>query len=221
MRIDLPAACLPAGLSVRLRTVPGGTRAGALHGLLAAVVFLSGCGMAGTRPADSAAKPAVEDPKAVAAALGPHVLVPGEGNDGKDLVVPLPPWPQDKDLVALRQERRPDLRFAVDQQSLQLVPGGEVRYTFVARSASGARSVTFEAIRCGSRERMMLATGTADGRWSPVRTPRWDPVDRNDPAGMRAVLHKDIFCPGRVAASSLNELRSALKAGLHPRAVLD
>jgi len=221
MRIDLPAACLPAGLSVRLRTVPGGTRAGALHCLLAAVVLLSGCGIAGTRPADSAAKPAAEDPKAVAAALGPHVLVPGEGNDGKDLAVPLPAWPQDKDLVVLRQDRRPDLRFAVDPQSLQLVPGGEVRYTFVARSASGARSVTFEAIRCVSRERMMLATGTADGRWTPVRTPRWESVDRNDSTGMRAVLHQDIFCPGRVAAASLNELRAALKAGLHPRAVLD
>jgi hypothetical protein len=38
---------------------------------------------------------------------------------------------------------------------------------------------------------------------------------------MRTILHQDIFCPGRVAAASLNELRSALKAGLHPRAVLD
>ena len=214
MRIELPDSRRSGGFPARLRAVSCCVRAGALHCMLAAAVLLSGCGITGARPA-------VEDPKAVAGALGPHVLVPGEGNDGKDLAVPLPPWPQDKDLVVLRQDLRPDLRFAVDQQSLQLVPGGEVRYTFVVRSASGSRTVTFETMRCESRERMMLATGTADGRWSPVRTPRWDPVDRNDPAGMRAVLHKDIFCPGRVAASSLNELRSALKAGLHPRAVLD
>lgn len=221
MRIELPDPGRPAGLPARLRTFSPCARAGALHCLLAAVVFLSGCGVAGMRPAAPAAKPAVEDPKAVAAALGPHVLVPGAGNDGTDLAVPLPAWPQDKDLVVLRQDVRPDLRFAVDQQSLQLVRWDEVRYTFVARSPSGVRSVTFEAMRCESRERMMLATGTADGRWMPVRNPRWDPVDRNDPAGMRAVLHKDIFCPGRVAAASIQELRTALKTGLHPRAVLD
>ena len=38
---------------------------------------------------------------------------------------------------------------------------------------------------------------------------------------MRALLHKDIFCPARLPVASLKELQSALKAGIHPRAVPD
>ena len=70
----------------------------------------------------------------------PGVLLPGMGEDGGDLSIVLPAWPEEQDLILLRQGVRADFRFWVDQRSLELVAGGEVRYTFVARSANGARS---------------------------------------------------------------------------------
>ena len=214
MRIDCPVL-------VRLARFLAWPRACVLPALMVAAALLStGCGSVG-----SAAVPAVQ--QAAGNTLHPpadgrpRVLLPGMGEDGGDLSIVLPAWPEEQHLVALRQDLRADLRFWVDQRSLELVAGGEVRYTFVARSASGARTVTFEGMRCTSSERIILATGSTDGRWVPARSPRWTPVDRQDPTGMRALLHKDIFCPARLPVASLKELQSALKAGIHPRAVPD
>lgn len=193
--------------------------------LLAAVLLCGGCGSlpgAATQGAGTPARAATPEPKAAAVPSGPHVVVEGAGEDGRDVAIALPRWPEERDLVELRQGVRPDLRFAVDRQSLAISGYDEIRYTFVARSASGVRTVTFEAMRCAPRERIILATGTPDGRWTPTRTPRWQPIDRgNDPVGMRALLHKDIFCPGRQAVTDMRELQAALKSGLHPRAALD
>ncbi len=213
---------LSSALSVRT----AGCRGVLLGVLMLSVGLLSaGCGStpgAGSPPSDPARPAAAGAVKAEPAPTGPQVVVEGGGEDGRDVSIPLPRWPEDGNLVALRQEVRPDLRFAVDQQSLQLVGGNEIRFTMVARSGTGVRTVTFEAIRCGWRDRILLATGTPDGRWTPVRAARRVPLDRAaDPVGMRALLHRDIFCPGGVAPADLRELQAALRSGLHPRAVLD
>ena len=188
--------------------------------LVAAALLSVGCSTVG-RGVPPQNQQGAADAKAASIDRRPQVLLQGAGDDGEDLSIGLPAWPAEQELIPLRQGLRPDLRFWVDPRSLELLPGGEVRYTFVARSASGARAVTFEGMRCASRERIILATGSLDGKWVPARSPRWDRVDFRDPTGMREVLHKDIFCPARVAAASVAELRSALKAGIHPRAVLD
>ncbi|MCA3152868.1 MAG: hypothetical protein ING77_16995 [Rhodocyclaceae bacterium] len=214
MRIDSPVPVLLVRCSSRLC-------AGMLPAvMIAAALLATGCGTAGPGVAP-AVPPAASDAKQASVDGRPQVLLPGAGDNGGDLAIALPAWPEERDLILLQQGVRADLRFWVDQRSLELVAGGEVRYTFVARSASGARSVTFEAMRCGSRERIILATGSVDGRWVPVRAPGWNPIDRQDPTGMREVLHRDIFCPARLPVASLQELRSALKAGIHPRAVRD
>ncbi len=214
MRIDPPAFVRLARCSSRLRT---GTLPAVM---MAAALLATGCGS--TRPsAAPAVSPGAGEAKQAPVDGRPQVLLPGAGENGGDLAISLPDWPEEQNLVLLRQGVRADLRFWVDQRSLELVAGGEIRYTFVARSASGARSVTFEGMRCGSRDRIILATGSIDGRWVPVGAPRWNPVDRQDPTGMREVLYKDIFCPARLPVASLQELRSALKAGIHPRAVRD
>ncbi len=214
MRIDPP-------VPVRLVRSSSRLRVGILPAvMMAAVLLATGCRTAGPGVV-SAVPPGAGDVKQALADGRPQMLLPGAGDNGGDLAIALPAWPEEQDLILLRQGVRADFRFWVDQRSLELVAGGEVRYTFVARSANGARSVTFEGMRCASRERIILATGSIDGRWVPARSPRWNPIDRQDPTGMREVLHKDIFCPARLPVDSLQELRSALKAGIHPRAVRD
>jgi hypothetical protein len=164
--------------------------------------------------APGAAQPAGTDAKAAAAPARQQVVLPGGREDGSDLAINLPAWPEDRDLAELQQSVRPDLRFFVDRRSIELVPGGEFRFTLVARTASGSRNVTFEAIRCATRDRMMLAVGSPDRRWSPARFMRWEPVERNDPIGMRDVLWRDIFCPGRQPLETLKEVMAVLKTGL-------
>jgi hypothetical protein len=49
---------------------------------------------------------------------------------------------------------------------------------------------------------------------------RWEPVERNDPIGMRDVLWRDIFCARRQPVETLKEVLNALKTGL-PRDLID
>jgi len=144
----------------------------------------------------------------------PQIVLPSVGPGGSDLVLDPPRWPEDRDLAELQQGARPELRFFVDRRSLELLPEGEIRYIFVVRTQAGARNVTWETMRCDARERIILAIGTADRQWSPARFPRWESLDRNDASGMRGLLHRDIFCPGRQAPVSLKHLQASLKTGL-------
>jgi hypothetical protein len=147
---------------------------------------------------------------------GPQVLIPGSV-EGDDTAIDLPAWPADGDLVEMRQYIRPDLFIGVDTRSLQVTSGGEIRYTFVVRNASGARTVTFEAMRCPDRERMILATGTAERTWVPARFFRWQPINVNDILGQRTVLHTEYFCAALLPINSVKEGAAALRAGGHPR----
>jgi hypothetical protein len=178
-------------------------------GALLLAVVLAGCA---TAPAKA---PAGKD--AVQAPARPQVLLPGAAGDD-ETKADLPDFPRDADLVELRQGVRPDLRFFVDARSIQVPGTDEVRYTFVVRTASGARNVTFEVARCRSRERITLAVGSANGVWTPARFPRWESVDINDTAGQRGALQRDIICPQRAAPASVKEAVQALRAGMHPRA---
>jgi hypothetical protein len=147
-------------------------------------------------------------------AARPRIVLPSAGPGGSDLVLDPPAWPEDRDLALLQQGVRPDLRFFVDRRSLELLPDGEIRYVFVVRTPAGASNVTWEAMRCDTRDRIILAIGSVDRRWSAARFPRWESLDRNDASGMRGMLHRDIFCPGRQAPLSLRHLQAALKTGL-------
>ncbi len=163
------------------------------------------------------AQSATADSKPASTPARQQVLLPSAGEAGKDLPIDLPAWPEERDLAELKQGVRPDLRFFVDRRSIERVPGGEFRYTFVVHSTSGARNVTFEMMKCNPRERMILALGSPDRRWSPARFLRWEPIDRNDPAGMREVLYRDIFCPDRQPVASIKAALTALKTGLATR----
>jgi hypothetical protein len=214
-----PSLRILAGRRPAARSLPARPLGARLLAALSAAGFLlCACIVAATQGVPSAhAQPAAADPKAPAAPARPQVLLPGAGDAGQDLAITLPPWPEERDLSELNQRVRPDLRFFIDRRSIELVPGGEFRYTFVVRSAAGISNVTFETLRCEPRERMMLAIGSPERRWSPARLMRWESLTRNDPTGMREVLYRDIFCPDRQPVATLKEVLKALQSGLSAR----
>lgn len=181
-------------------TSPDALRAALVAAVLAAI---GGLGPASAQPTPGRA--------------APTIVVPGD--DEAPTSIELPALPAEADLIALPPGPRSDLRFMVDARSVRVLPGGELRYTFVVVSASGSRSVSYEQMRCESREWRLLAVGSAGATWAPARAPRWRLLPDGDAFGQRAVLHKDIFCPSRVAVGDVREAVSALRAGLHPRAI--
>jgi hypothetical protein len=106
----------------------------------------------------------------------------------------LPPYPKPERLVKIDIGRPGTFDFLVDPDSITLGKDKAVRYTLVARSASGAMNVSFEGIRCNPRERKIYAIGHSDGTWVQARKPEWIPILDTEAQTQYVVLPNEIFC---------------------------
>jgi len=134
----------------------------------------------------------------------------------QEKAVDLPAAPLPENLLPLYVSAATDNDFFVDVVSLTVGPDGVVRYVLVIQSAGGARNVSFEGLRCETRERRVYALGRLDGTWSRSRNESWQRI-RDVPANRHhAALFYDYFCPGGVIVLGVDEARDALRRGGHP-----
>jgi hypothetical protein len=119
-------------------------------------------------------------------------------------------------LVEVKLDMSPntDFRYYVDWGSVSAGEDRIVRYVLVARSASGAENLSFEGIRCQSREYRVYAVGKPEGGWAG-RPSEWRPIPRQWNSS-QASLARQYFCPGRAAIKTSEEGQRALRAGGHP-----
>lgn len=108
-------------------------------------------------------------------------------------------------------------RFAIDPASVSVGEDGVVRYTLVVQTAGGARNVTYEGMRCQTREYRLYASGRLDGSWSPSRNREWVRIRNLVANRQHAALFLEYFCPGGVIVDSATEALAALRSGVHPR----
>jgi hypothetical protein len=135
-----------------------------------------------------------------------------------ELPVQLPAVPKLGDLIEFDPGRPATLRFFVDPASLSVGTDGIVRFTVVVRGDGATSNVSYEAIRCKTRERKVFAYGRADGTWYAARDPRWTKIGGLTSDGHRFVLYEDYFCPSRQIIATAREGVEALRRGGHPRA---
>ena len=135
-----------------------------------------------------------------------------------ELPLQLPAPPKAGDLIEFDPGRPATLRFYVDPASLSVGTDQIVRFTIVVKGDGGASNVSYEAIRCKSRERKVYAYGRADGTWSETRVPQWTAIHGLTTDGYRFVLFENYFCPSRQSIASAREGVEALRRGGHPRA---
>lgn len=107
-------------------------------------------------------------------------------------------------------------RFFVDLASLSAGDDGVVRYVLVIDSASGVRNVSFEGMRCETRERKVYALGRSDGSWAPSRNKAWSKILDAVTNRHYASLYLNFFCPMGGVVKSADEARDALRKGVHP-----
>lgn len=131
----------------------------------------------------------------------------------QEVEVQLPPAPNDANLLPFDVSATATLRFAVDANSLSVGQDGVVRYTLVAISPSGAKSVSYEGIRCQTFERKTYAFGHPDGKWSRARRDQWEPIPRNAANRQHAVLAQDVFCDGPTVAGNKDQILRRLRSG--------
>lgn len=139
-----------------------------------------------------------------------------ETKQWQELEVQLPAPLRQESLQPFYVSAATENRFFIDLATLSVGADGVVRYTLLIQTPEGGRNVTYEGMRCESRERRIYASGRRDGSWSKSRQNEW--VRIQDVYGNRhhAALFLEYFCPGGVIARNAAEAKDALRRGEHP-----
>jgi len=131
----------------------------------------------------------------------------------------LPVFPRSENLLPIYVSEMSAHRFMVDGASLQVGKDRVVRYVLVVQTSGGATNISFEGIRCETREYRIYASGRSDGQWARARLSKWSPIENKPVNRHHAALSRDLFCPNGVAIDSVEEGRDALRRGKHPQAL--
>jgi hypothetical protein len=142
----------------------------------------------------------------------------GGGGRGGEVQAPLPEYPKPENYLPLQVSATTPFIFFVDAKSVSVGKDGVVRYSLVAKSQDGALSTSFEGIRCSDAQFRIYAFGQSHNTWSESRMPQWQPIPADTRNAQRAVLYRDIFCPGGGVVATAEEAVKALRGGGHPRA---
>lgn len=129
----------------------------------------------------------------------------------KEIEAKLPAHPVPGNLLPFEASAASPHRFYVDAASLSVGEDGVVRYTLLVRSAGGATNVSFEGIRCETREHKIYAVGRPDGGWTRARDPKWRRIEDREVNRHHFVLYAEFFCPERARPAALGEIREAFR----------
>lgn len=139
-----------------------------------------------------------------------------ESKGWKELEVQLPETPKQESLLPFYVSAATENRFFVDGATLSVGSDGVVRYVLLVLSPQGGRNLTFEGMRCETRERRIYASGRTDGTWSKARKNEWVRIQDLPSKQHHAVLFLEYFCPFGILVRDAAEARKALVQGVHP-----
>ncbi len=125
----------------------------------------------------------------------------------------LPAYPADDNLIALDVGSATQHRFFIDAKSVSAGKDGIVRYTLVIKTAGGASNVSFEGIRCESRDQKYYAIGRADRSWARARNPQWRHIELKQVNAQHITLYGDYFCRGKLMIEPAELIVQALRRG--------
>ena len=133
--------------------------------------------------------------------------------DWKETEVPPPPAFDVGKLVTFDVSNTSSLVYGVDPSTIRIsIADSIVRYVMVATSASGARNVMYEGIRCATGEFKTYARYSPDGRWSMVSNPEWRPMAANMPSKHALRFARAGACDSAVPAPSVGVMVTRLKS---------
>ena len=132
--------------------------------------------------------------------------------DWVEEAVPPPPAFDTGKLLTFDVSQASSLAFGVDPATLRISRDGVLSYVLVATSASGARNVLYEGIRCVTGEVKTYARYSPSGTWTPVTKPEWKSMFDNMPSKHALALARAGACDNAAQASSVNEVIRLLKA---------
>ena len=147
-------------------------------------------------------------------ALGPPAWaqVSPDEPDWKELTVPPPPAFDLGKLVTFEVSRGSSLVYGVDPASISVSKAdGIVRYVMVASSATGARNVMYEGLRCATGEFRTYARYSPEGGWKTAEPSEWRSLFANMPSRYALRFAQAGGCDNTMVPPSVNVLVSRLK----------
>jgi len=131
-----------------------------------------------------------------------------------EMNAPLPPYPQAANLAEFKLSGGTSFKFFADLTSVRVDADGVVRYTVIARSASGIENVSFEGIHCESGEYKVYAYGSTDDRtWILSRNPKWQAISGTSNNNLRQSLRLYYLCPNGLPHNNAKDAVAVLKSG--------
>lgn len=139
-----------------------------------------------------------------------------DGKPWREIEAQLPAYPNADDLLPFDAGGASPHRFFLDARSLAISEDGVVRYTLVVKSAGGATNVTYEGMRCETRQQKLYAVGQADGQWVRARNPQWRRIETQAVDRRHAALYQDFLCAGPGRKSPITSVGEALQKLKYP-----
>jgi hypothetical protein len=127
----------------------------------------------------------------------------------REAEVAFPAYPDSKNFLAFSVGSLSKNRFKIDTTSVAIGADEVVRYVLAVEAPGGASNITWEGIRCSTRQYKVYAIGLADRTWSAQRDSRWLPIESLN--RHHAVLNREVFCPSGTPVRSANEALAALR----------
>ncbi|MDP2882722.1 MAG: CNP1-like family protein [Azonexus sp.] len=139
-----------------------------------------------------------------------------ESKQWQEIEVQLPAAPRQETLLPFYVSAATENRFFIDGATLTVGSDGVVRYVLLVLTPQGARNVTYEGMRCLTRERRIYASERQDGSWSRARKNEWVRIQDAYANRHHAALFLEYFCPVGNIVQDAAEARNALIKGVHP-----
>ncbi|WP_310494692.1 CNP1-like family protein [Dechloromonas sp.] len=139
-----------------------------------------------------------------------------ESKQWQEIEIQLPAAPKQETLLPFYVSAATENRFFIDGATLTVGSDGVVRYVLLVLTPQGARNVTYEGMRCETRERRIYASGRLDGSWSKARKNEWVRIQDAYANRQHAALFLEYFCPIGNIVQDAAEARNALIKGVHP-----
>ena len=137
-----------------------------------------------------------------------------ETKSWKEIQAKIPPYPKTQNLILLEAGSETPHKFYIDAASVSVGEDGVVRYTTVIKTSGGATNVSFEGMRCETREGKLYALGHKDGSWVRARDPKWQRILLRDLKPHHYVLYREFFCPSPAKPTPAKVAVEALRRGV-------
>lgn len=133
--------------------------------------------------------------------------------------VALPAFPKQENLIEFYAGELTSNLFYIDPLSLSVDKEGIVRYTMVVKTSGGATNISFEGIRCETRQFRLFAIGRSDGTWTRARSGEWREIENKVVNRHHVALNRDYLCRGGSMIADAAEGIKALRRGRQPEDV--